>query len=215
MTGNDVIIEKDAIEPFLKNGYVLGCSKTRHAIYIDPGEEASRLLATVEERDLTLVAIVNTHAHLDHICGVERVRQSWDIPVYLHPQDMELYNALPAQAGWFGLNYPPAPPVDHHLDEGASLVLGDLSIDVYHTPGHSPGSVCLVIDRHVFCGDVIFAGSIGRTDLPGGSHETLIRSIREKVLPLGDDRILYPGHGPETTVGRERKTNPFLEGVGT
>lgn len=212
MRQDDILIDQHAVEPFLKNGYVLACPRTRQAIYIDPGEEAPVLLERIQAHKLQLIAIVNTHAHIDHICGIQAVKERSDVPIYLHEQDEPLYNALPAQGEWFGLSYPPAPPVDAHLVENEDLEVGDLKVSVHHTPGHSPGSVCLEVDRHVFCGDLIFAGSVGRTDLPGGSHEILIESIRKKLLPLGDEKILHPGHGPETTIGRERKTNPFLTG---
>ena len=212
MTSDSILIERHAVEPFLKNGYILSCSRTEQAIYIDPGDEASELLQRVDERNLQLIAIVNTHAHMDHICGINIVKDKWDVPIHLHPEDEALYNALPKQAQWFGVKYPPAPPIDHHLQEGQELQVGDLRLKVHHTPGHSPGSVCLEVGKHTFCGDLIFAGSIGRTDLPGGSYETLMASIHEKLVPLGDEKILHPGHGPDTTIGHERKTNPFLTG---
>ena len=205
-----MFIKRHAVEPFFKNGYILACSQTLEGIYIDPGEEAPQLLLQVEEMNVQLIAIVNTHAHIDHICGIGLVREKWEVPIYLHPEDEALYKGLPVQAETFGLHYPPAPPVDRHLEEGQKLQVGHLRLKVHHTPGHSPGSVCLEVEEQLFCGDVIFAGSIGRTDLPGGSHQTLMESIHKKVLPLGDEKILHPGHGPETTIGQERKTNPFL-----
>ncbi len=211
MTNTDSLqIEQDAVEPFFKNGYILSCSETLQGIYIDPGEEAAQLLQRVEENNVQLVAIVNTHAHIDHICRVALVKEKWDVPIYLHPEDQVLYDNLPTQAERFGLSYPPAPPVDHALQEGQELEVGRLVVKVHYTPGHSPGSVCLEVGKHLFCGDVVFAGSIGRTDLPGGSYETLMESIFTKVLPLGDEKILHPGHGPDTTIGQERLTNPFL-----
>ena len=206
------IIHQHAVEPFFKNGYIVGCADTAEAIYIDPGDEAPELLGRINQEELSLFAIVNTHAHLDHICGVQRVREAWDVPIYLHEEDEFLYRNLEKQAGWFGLQCSAAPPVDRHLEEGHQLQVGRLTFQVYHTPGHSPGSVSLEVDEHIFCGDLIFAGSIGRTDLPGGSLETLLSSIREKILPLGDEKILHPGHGPDTRVGEERRTNPYLTG---
>jgi glyoxylase-like metal-dependent hydrolase (beta-lactamase superfamily II) len=205
-----LLIEQDAVEPFFKNGYLLACRKTRQGIYIDPGDEASLLLPKVKKHNIQLTAIVNTHAHIDHISGVSLVKETWDVPIYLHPEDEPLYDNLSTQAQRFGLEYPPAPPLDHQLQEGEDLQVGNLTLKVYHTPGHSPGSVCLEVEDHVFCGDVIFAGNIGRTDLWGGSYEILMDSIQRTVIPLGEDRILHPGHGPETTMGQELKTNPFL-----
>ena len=212
MSSESPVIERHAVEPLLKNGYVLGCPKTQQAAYIDPGEEASQVLNWVQENGFQLIAIINTHAHMDHICGIQAVRQEWEVPIFLHSQDESLYNALPEQAQWFGLNYPPAPAIDHFLSDGQELKVGQLRLKVHHTPGHSPGGVCLEVGEHVFCDDLIFSGSIGRTDLPGGSYETIMKSIRETILPLGDDKILHPGHGPDTSIGRERQTNPFLTG---
>lgn len=205
-----MIIEQEAVEPFLKNGYLLACRKTRQGIYIDPGDEAPLLLPKVQELNIELTAIVNTHAHIDHISGIGLVKEQWDVPIYLHPEDAPLYDNLTTQAQRFGLDYPPAPPLDHQLQEGEDLQVGDLTLKIYHTPGHSPGSVCLEVGDHVFCGDVIFAGSIGRTDLWGGSYEILMDSIHRKVVPLGEHKILHSGHGPDTTIGHEVRTNPFL-----
>lgn len=206
----EAIIESSAVQPFFKNGYLLACPRTLDCFYIDPGDEAQDLLSRITALGLRLVSIVNTHAHMDHICGVGRVKEVWDVPIYLHRDDLPLYRNLPVQGQWFGLSYEPAPPVDRFLTEAEPLRLGDLEVRVHHTPGHSPGHVCLEVGNHVFCGDTVFAGSIGRTDLPGGSYDTLMASIRERILPLGDGKELHPGHGPETTIGRERKTNPFL-----
>lgn len=212
MINDSIGIEKDAVEPFFKNGYILFCQKTLEAIYIDPGEEVAELLRRIRSRSLDLIAIVNTHAHVDHICGIGDVKKEWDVPVYLHPEDQPMYDALPDQAKWFGFDYPPAPAVDLPLLEGQVVQVGELRVKIHHTPGHSPGSVSLEVGDHVFCGDAIFAGSIGRTDLPGGSHAILINSIQQKIVPLGDTKILHPGHGPDTTIDQERRTNPFLTG---
>lgn len=206
-----MLIEKSAVEPFSKNGYLLSCQRTRQGIYIDPGDEAYLLLPKVREKDIKLIAIVNTHAHIDHISGIGMVKEEWDVPIYLHPEDKPLYDNLSSQAQRFGLDYPPAPPLDHSLQEGEVLKVGNLTLNIYHTPGHSPGSVCLVVENHIFCGDVIFAGSIGRTDLWGGSYEILMDSIHNKIVPMGREKILHPGHGPDTTIGHELTTNPFLD----
>lgn len=194
----------------MKNGYVVACSVGSHATYIDPGDEAEELLRWIDQKEVELVSIVNTHAHMDHICGIGRVKEVWDVPIYLHQEDEALYRALPEQASWFGMEYPAPPPIDYYLHPSQQLSVGDLTLRIIHTPGHSPGSVTIQVEDYLFCGDLIFAGSVGRTDLPGGSHEILLKSIHEKILPLEGDRILYPGHGPETTVGKERRTNPFL-----
>lgn len=206
------LIETCAVAPMMKNGYVLACPETLHAVYIDPGDEAAQTVDWIREQGLELQAVLNTHAHMDHICGNLQVKQVWDVPIYLHPDDAFLYEALPKQGQWFGFRYDPAPPVDRYYREGDSVPVGNLTVRILHTPGHSPGSVCLQTGDHVFCGDLIFAGSVGRTDLPGGAPRLLIQMIREKILCLPDSTQLYPGHGPATTVGRERLTNPFLNG---
>ena len=196
----------------MKNGYVVACRDTRQAAYIDPGDEASELLAFLRAENLELISILNTHGHMDHICGNRAVKDAFDVPIYLHRDDEFLYAALRKQGQWFGFDYEPAPPVDRYLVDGQRLEIGALEIQVHHTPGHSPGSVSLEVDDHIFCGDLIFAGSVGRTDLPGGAPRLLLRMIRERILPLGEDKVLHPGHGPSTTVGREKLTNPFLNG---
>ena len=204
------IIERRAIEPFYKNGYVVACGSTRQAAYIDPGDEAVEVSEWIESKDLHLSTILLTHGHMDHVCGVGEVKKRWDVPILLHKEDEFLYNSLKEQGLWFGLSYSPAPFTDQYLETDVPLQLGDLSIRIHHTPGHSPGGVTFEIGDHLFCGDLIFAGGVGRTDLPGGSHELLIQTIRDKILPFEDDKILHPGHGPDSTVGHERRTNPFL-----
>lgn len=206
-------IESDAVGPFFKNGYILSCSDTRNAIYIDPGDEASRLLVRIRERRLNLIAVVLTHAHVDHITGVGQVVEEWGTPIYLHTEDRAIYDALPEWGHWFGLTCDPAPPPTDVLEDGQALTLDCLQIRVHHTPGHSPGSVSLQVENHLFCGDTVFQNSIGRTDLPSSSYDVLIDTIQQRILPLGDDIVLYPGHGPVTTVGEERLYNPFLTGA--
>lgn len=205
------LIFDSRVEPFMKNGYLVVSPDSYEAVYIDPGDEAPKLLEWATKHKTRIVAIANTHGHLDHISGIRTVKDKFDVPIYLHPADAELYSQLSQQAAWFGLNYPPAPPVDRFYEDGDLLQIGELAFRVHHTPGHSPGGVCLELGAHVFCGDLIFLDSIGRTDLPGGSYQTLIKSIREKLLPLGDEKILHCGHGPDTTIGRERTENPFLK----
>lgn len=198
---------------FGQNCYIVGDPGTRDAVIIDPGEEADLFLRRIATEKWTLRAVWLTHAHLDHILGVERVVEATGVPVYLHPADLPLYSAMPEQAAWLGMRPEQAPAPDHELAEGDVLKLGGHSFEVRHVPGHSHGSVALVGDRMAFVGDVLFAGSIGRTDLPGGDTETLLASIRQKLLTLPDDTVVYPGHGPETTIGTERRSNPFLTGM--
>lgn len=199
---------------FAENCYVIVDEQARECAIVDPGEEAGLILHKIKDTGAKPVAIWLTHAHLDHVLGVATIAEETGAAVWLHSADRPLYDAVPEQAAWFGLAAParlPAP--DRQMVHGERLTVGELSFAVRHTPGHSPGSVCLLGPGVAFSGDVLFAGSIGRTDLPGGDFETLMASIERELLPLPDDTILYSGHGPETTIGRERRTNPFLTGV--
>lgn len=199
---------------FAENCYVIGDRDSGDAVLVDPGEEADLFLARLRTEGLTLRAIWLTHAHLDHVAGVAAVKRATGVPIWLHPDDRALYDAAPQQARvLLGLELPPLPPPDHAIVPGEPLRVGTAAFEVRHVPGHSPGGVALVGDGVAFVGDAVFAGSIGRTDLPGGDTETLLRSIQEQLLTLPDATVLYPGHGPETTVGRERRTNPFLTGA--
>ena len=199
---------------FAENCYLVVDERAGECAIVDPGEEAGLILHKVEETGAKPVAIWLTHAHIDHVLGVARIAAETGAPVWLHPADRPLYDAVPDQAAWFGLEPPePLPAPDQDLAHGTRVTVGGLSFEVRHAPGHSPGSVCLIGPGVAFSGDVLFAGSIGRTDLPGADFETLIASIERELLPLPDDTILYSGHGPETTIGRERQTNPFLTRV--
>lgn len=196
---------------FAENCYLIVDEHAGACAIVDPGEEAGLILHKVAETGAKPVAIWLTHGHVDHVLGVARVSAETGAPVWLHPADRPLYDAVPEQAAWFGLAAPPGLPApDREMVHGEELAVGELRFAVRHTPGHSPGSVCLIGPGIAFSGDVLFAGSIGRTDLPGGDFETLIGSIERELLPLPDDTILYSGHGPESTIGRERRTNPFL-----
>ncbi len=198
---------------FVENCYLLADPASREAVMVDPGEEAQRFLEELERRRWRLTAIWLTHAHLDHIMGVETVKRATGVPIYLHPLDRQLYQALPAQGEWAGLALAPPPPPDAALVEGQRLRVGAHEVVVRHTPGHSPGSVSFVGEGFVLSGDVLFAGSIGRTDLPGGDFSTLVASIQRVLLAQPDSTVVLSGHGPETTIGVERLTNPFLAGA--
>ena len=201
---------------FAENCYLIVDEQAKQCAVVDPGEEAGLILHKIKETGTTLVGIWLTHAHLDHVVGVARVAEETGggVPVWLHPGDRPLYDAVPQQAGAFGLAPPPdLPAPNRDMVHGEQLTVGQLRFEIRHAPGHSPGSVCLTGHGVAFSGDVLFAGSIGRTDLPGGDFETLIASIERELLSLPDDTIVYSGHGPETTIGRERRTNPFLTGV--
>lgn len=198
---------------FAQNCYLLAPEGGQDAAVVDPGEESARILDRARREGLAIRAIWLTHAHLDHVLGVKAVHDATGAPIHLHPADRPLYDRMPAQAEWFGFRAEPAPAPDHELAHGDRLALGPAVLEVRHVPGHSPGSVCFVGDGFVIGGDVLFQGSIGRTDLPGGSLEQLLASIREQLLTLPDETLVYSGHGPVTTVGRERRTNPFLTGA--
>jgi glyoxylase-like metal-dependent hydrolase (beta-lactamase superfamily II) len=214
-----MIVETRAVPPFQKNGYVVACEQTREAILIDPGDEVDGLLDVIARRSLHVRSILLTHAHVDHVTGVPRAKEALQSPVYLHRDDQFLYDAAPQQAAFFGLHCAALPPIDSYYDAATPLTFGEYEIGVHHTPGHCPGGVCLAIGRKgskkedLFVGDTLFAGSIGRTDLPGGDYATLLRSITEVLFAFGDAARVYSGHGPQTTVGQERRTNPFLRGA--
>ncbi len=198
---------------FQENCFVVADTETGDAALVDPGEEADRFLRTVEARGLTLRAIWLTHAHVDHVLGVRQVVEATGVPVYLHPDDRRLYDGAAAQGAWFGLQVEPLPPPEHQLAHGDRVRIGGLEFEVRHVPGHSPGSVAFVGHGIALVGDAVFAGSVGRVDLPGGDGPTLLKSIREHLLTLPDETVVYSGHGPETTIGRERVSNPFLTGA--
>jgi hydroxyacylglutathione hydrolase len=211
-----VLLEIRAVPPFYKNGFVAGCERTREAVLIDPGDEVAMLLDIVKQQQLTVKYILLTHAHVDHVTGVARAKKAVNAPVCLHQDDAFLYDAVHQQAELFGLYTDTPPPIDHFYDLTETLSFGGYDVNVHHTPGHCPGGVCLQMGpsgtpgRDLFVGDTLFAGSIGRTDLPGGDHGTLLRSIKTVLFAFGDDAAVYPGHGPKTTIGQERRTNPFL-----
>jgi len=198
---------------FLENSYLVVDEDARACAIVDPGEEAGLILHKLAASGATPVAIWLTHAHLDHVLGVARVAAETGAPVFLHPADRPLYDHVPEQAEAFGLRGDPQPAPDRAFAPGEELRVGELTFVVRHTPGHSPGSVCLVGEGAAFVGDVLFQGSIGRTDLPGGDAEALLASIERELLVLPDSTIVYSGHGPQTTIGAERRDNPFLTGA--
>jgi hydroxyacylglutathione hydrolase len=206
-----MIIEIRAVGPFFKNGFVLGCPDTREAVLIDPGDEVAELLAFADRSALSIRHILLTHAHVDHITGVAAAKRVLGAPVYLHRDDLFLYEGAVDMGAMFGLRVEPPPPVDVFYSPGQTIAFGTLEAQPHHTPGHCPGGVCLQVGDDLFVGDTLFAGSIGRTDLPGGDYATLIASIRTVLLAFGDEARVYPGHGPATTIGQERRTNPLLQ----
>jgi len=199
-----------AAPPFYKNGYVVSCEDTREAVIIDPGDEVEELLDVVRTEGLNVRAVLLTHAHLDHITGVGRTKAELGVPVWLHRDDLFLYDGVVEQGRMFGLRVESQPPVDHFYEIGTPFRFGRYVVDVLHTPGHCPGGVCLAIgregttERELFVGDTLFAGSMGRTDLAGGDLATLLRSIREVLFSFPDAAVVHSGHGPDTTIGAER-----------
>jgi glyoxylase-like metal-dependent hydrolase (beta-lactamase superfamily II) len=198
---------------FQENCYLLADPEAGDVVIIDPGEEAELILRRVATEGLTVRAVWLTHAHLDHILGVQTVVEQTGVPVSLHPADRPLYDGAADQGAWLGVRAPAPPPPDRDLAHGDTLGLGSLEFEVRHVPGHSPGSVAFVGHDVAFVGDAVFAGSVGRVDLPGGNGGTLLTSIREQLLTLPDETVVYAGHGPQTTIGAERRANPFLTGV--
>ena len=213
-----IIIESRAVGPFFKNGFVVACPHTLDGVLIDPGDEVESLLEFARDQQIHITRILLTHAHVDHVTGVGTARQALDVPIHLHADDQFLYDAAADQARLFGLRLDaPLPRVDRYYSSGEVIDVGQIEVRPHHTPGHCPGGVCLQIGergqpaRDLFVGDTLFAGSIGRTDLPGGDYATLISSIRTVLFAFGDDARVHPGHGPSTTIGQERRTNPFLQ----
>ena len=211
-----MLMEIRAVGPFFKNGFVLACPDTREAILIDPGDEVAELLAVADRSALSIRHILLTHAHVDHITGVAAAKRALGAPVYLHRDDLFLYEHAIEMGAMFGLRVEQPPPVDVFYEPGQAVAFGTLEARWHHTPGHCPGGVCLQVGRagrpgtDLFVGDTLFSGSIGRTDLPGGDAPTLIASIRDVLFAFGDEAKVYPGHGPATTIGQERRTNPYL-----
>jgi hydroxyacylglutathione hydrolase len=220
-----MIVKTFVLSAFQQNTRIIACDKTRRAVCIDPGAESPELVRYLLENDLTLQAVTLTHAHLDHVGGTSAlVREFPGVEILLHKDDEPLYYSLPQQPLRMGLPphqlealgmaYDDPPKITRNWSDGETYSVGDLSFSIRHCPGHTPGHVVFAEEREkkVFVGDCLFEGSIGRTDLPGGSYEQLIDSINNKILTLADDFVVYSGHGRETTIGRERRSNPFLTG---
>jgi hydroxyacylglutathione hydrolase len=207
-----MIHEMLAVGPLQCNCSVIGDEKTREAMVIDPGDDVEQVLELVRKHNLQVKQIVVTHAHIDHVGGAMKLRQATGAPILLNQNDYALLKMLDVQAAWIGMPTPGKVEIDHSIGHGDSVKAGSLSADVLHTPGHTEGSICLYFapEKKLIAGDTLFAGSIGRTDLPGGSYKKIMNSLHERVLALPDETVVVPGHGPVTTIAEERESNPFL-----
>lgn len=206
-----MIIKELVVGPIMANCYILGCPNTREAAIIDPGADSQKILMALAEDKLTVRYLINTHGHFDHVGANSKMKTATGATLMIHAQDEPMLATLASSATMFGLRVENSPPADQHLKDGDTITFGNLTLQVIHTPGHSPGGVSLYCESEqaLFVGDTLFAGSIGRTDLPGGEYGTLIASIQQKLFPLGDEVTVYCGHGPATSIGQEKKYNPF------
>ncbi len=205
-------VSRLTVGPFEENCYLVVDDATHRAVLVDPGDEAPRIIGMVRASGAQLDAIWLTHAHIDHIGAVAAVKREWDVPVYLHPADAALYDAGERQAAFYGLDFEQPPPPERDIAEGDRMRVGGLEFNVLHTPGHAPGLVVFHGNGVVLAGDLLFAGSIGRTDLPLSNPAAMERSLTRLMHELTDDIVVHPGHGPSTTIGRERVANPFVNG---
>ena len=205
-----MIIKDLTVGPIQANCFILGCEETLSAAVIDPGDEVDRILLTLAELKLKVTHIINTHGHFDHVGGNKQLKQSTGADLLIHPNDAPMLDQLAATAASWGMSAENSPPADRLVNDGESIQVGNISLKVLHTPGHTTGGISLYSDGAVFVGDTLFAGSVGRTDFPGGDFGTLRTSIHEKLFTLDDDTQVYPGHMGVTTIGREKAHNPFV-----
>jgi hydroxyacylglutathione hydrolase len=208
-----MILESFPVGPLHCNCTILGDEVTREAIVVDPGDNIPEILSRLQKHGLTLRQIVITHAHIDHVGGAVQLKRATGAPVFLNQKDLGLLSAMAMQAGWIGVPTPEVAPPDASAEDGLAVGLAALPGEVIHTPGHTPGSICLLFQKQnlLLAGDTLFSGSIGRTDLPGGDGRQILRSLRDRLLVLPDTTRVLPGHGPETSIGEERQSNPFLQ----
>lgn len=205
-----MIIKELTVGPLATNCFILGCEKTREAVVIDPGDETERILLSLADSTLKLKYIINTHGHFDHVGGNKKMKQATGADILIHALDASMLGSISADAATFGVLVANSPPPDYMLEDGETILFGDITLKVIHTPGHSQGQIALHTDGNVFVGDTLFAGSIGRTDLQGGDYEALISSVKNKLFKLEDSTIVFPGHGPKTTIGNEKRSNPYF-----
>jgi glyoxylase-like metal-dependent hydrolase (beta-lactamase superfamily II) len=205
-----MIIQTLAVGPIMANCFIVGCEQSREAAVIDPGDEADRILLALADQRLTVTQIINTHGHFDHVGANHRLKKVTGAPISVHALDAPMLSQLSRMAAMWGMSAEDSPAPDRLIDEGDRIQVGTLSFGVIHTPGHTPGGVSLLTDGHLFVGDTLFAGSVGRTDFPGGDFETLKASIQKKLFVLDEGLRVHTGHGPDTTIGREKRDNPYV-----
>ena len=205
-----MIIKTLAVGPIQANCFIVGCDETLEAVVIDPGDEADRISHLLAESSLAAKFIINTHGHIDHVSANKKLHEITGAPILIHPLDAPMLDQVAASAVAWGLDAENSPAPDRELQEGDKITFGNITLTVIHTPGHTPGGISLYAKDDVFVGDTLFAGSIGRTDFPGGSFETIKESIQQKLFNLGDDVRVHTGHGPTTTIGEEKRSNPFV-----
>jgi len=206
----DLIIKDLTVGPIMANCFILGCETTKEAAVIDPGDESNRILMALAGLKLKVKYIINTHGNFDHVGANRKMKDATGADLLIHSLDVPMLGHLAASASAWGLHADDSPSPDRTVKDGDEIKIGNITLKVIHTPGHTPGGISLYSDGCVFVGDTLFAGSIGRTDFPGGDFDTLISSIRKKLFVLGDDVRVFTGHGPETTIGEEKRHNPFV-----
>ncbi|HHC24967.1 MAG TPA: MBL fold metallo-hydrolase [Desulfobacterales bacterium] len=205
-----MIIKTLAVGPIVANCYILGCEETKEAVVVDPGDETGKILLSLADSALKVKYIINTHGHFDHVGGNKKMKDATGADILIHPLDAPMLDTLSASAANWGLLADDSPPPDRTVEDGDEISFGNITLKVIHTPGHTPGGVSFHTNGYVFVGDTLFESSIGRTDFPGGNLETLISSIKNKLFALDDDVQVFTGHGSTTTIGREKRSNPFL-----
>lgn len=205
-----VIIKGMPVGPIMANCFIIGCEETKLAAVIDPGDEASEILKALAEEKLSLQYIINTHGHFDHVGANKKLKEVTGAEILIHSKDAPMLSKLSVTAAAFGLRAENSPGPDREVSDGDIISFGKVTLKVIHTPGHTPGGISILTGNHLFSGDTLFAGSIGRTDLPGGDYETLISTIRKKIFTLDEKVIVHPGHGPDTRISDEKIHNPFV-----
>ena len=205
-----MFIKSITVSPFASNCYIVASEKTHNGVIIDPGDEVDRIIGEIEDAGVTVSKIINTHGHIDHTAGAKEMQDKLGIPFFIHEGDMDLLKLINEQAQMYGMETRGVPEVEEYLNEGDIIEFDDIKLSVLHTPGHSPGGICFLGEKDILVGDTLFEGSIGRTDLPGGDYEQLIEAIDKKLMTLDEKINVFSGHGSPTTIGVEKRTNPFL-----